>query len=150
VTELARLAAVVEAEGKPQEMPVQLVAEVVLDPSACRPEIMRRPSMSAPRRGRADDRCDQEYEDRRVRFIRLIVTTPVSWHEDARDRTIASRDEATSDVRYGRRNVSRRATCGPAGARRVVSSSRPSTPVGYGSCTLDRCSGAFRAESAHG
>ena len=69
--ELPRLAAVVEAEREAQEVRVELVAHVVLDPSACRPEIIRRPNMSAPRtRPSATIAAIQTREHARVRIAR--------------------------------------------------------------------------------
>ena len=107
--ELARLAAVVEAERKPQEVRVELVAQVVLDaerlPAGDHPSPVHERAADEPER---DDRGDLETS------IRVsgspsssLMTTPVRTRTriPATCDAIARSDETTSDARYGRRKA---------------------------------------------
>ena len=92
--ELARLAAVVEAERQAEEVRVSSSRRSYSTASACRPEITRRPYMSAPRtRPSADDRCDLEREHARVGAARELVDhdSGEDRHEDSRDLRARSR-----------------------------------------------------------
>ena len=148
--ELAGLAAVVEAERQPQEVPVQLVAEVVLDGERLTPRDQASSEHERPaEEAEPDDRRDQEGQDRRVGVVGELVDDDAGedGHEDARDLG-PDREQRRDDERRAVRAEKREQAderAAPAGGRpcRLVFRPRHAL-VGYGSCPHGRCTGTVR------